>query len=130
MDPILFGPATIQFGTEDLGETKGGGSLNIVTSVIKEPVIGGDVIYDEVPLYGEGIIHKFEFIPGIISDSLLWKDFGELVITGVSYKITLYNCQIFLPKAINFGALQQEVYDINLFFKPDSNGNLYDLEGV
>ena len=124
----LIGPATVTYEGTDIGETHGGGNIEVKTKEVVSPCLGSDVIHAETPLYGIGTINSFELKAKAVSDSLLLYDYGQVIIDGLAYKLTLYNCQVWLPTGFSFGTNDLKPFTLRLFFKPDANGNLYNLE--
>jgi len=114
----IFGPCTITFNGSDIGKTNGGGKITITTTEVKIPVLG-DVLHEESFLYGEGELNKFEISDTVITDSMVSNTYGELILTGDTFQITIPSCKLLLPKSLDFGTNDFRPYTIRFFFKQD-----------
>ena len=124
LDDFFFGTPEIagSAGTPViLPKTAGGGSISLdeityrsLRSQETTKIITG----------GTGVIHFYDWPSSLdISDNPTLYDYGELVIDATRYKITLYNCKLFISPSISFGKNSQESIDVNLVFRPDPSTN-------
>ncbi len=124
LDDLFFGTPKISgsAGTPvTLPKTAGGGSISLdeityrsLRSQETTKIITG----------GTGVIHFYDWPSSLdISDDPTLYDYGELVIDATRYKITLYNCKLFISPSISFGKNSQESIDVNLVFRPDPSTN-------
>lgn len=123
----IFGSCTITHGGADIGKSSGGGSLNIVTSTrIIETL--ADPICAPIAKYGSGTFSMFLPIAGTIGSDIVYTigtnpTFGELIIAGDDFTITMPAAELLWPINIVFGSNILSPFELGFFFKP-SGGNL------
>ena len=124
---IVFGPATIQHGSNDLGKTSGGGSL----ALLYHSYVGLSSGKMQRRCYGgTGTLKLFSLSSTVnIIDSLQFTNYGILTITGTTevFVITLYSCKLFFPDNLSFGTFTQQTFDVTFHFKRNDAGLIYTI---
>jgi len=126
---INFGPVTVTHNGEDLGKTTSGGSITLQTCTRR--TVSARYNKELVIIGAEGVLNMFELAGpiGPLSNSLMLRDFGVLVLQNNMLKITLYSCKVLLsPEFGEFGALTQKPIKLLLIARADDNGNIIKLE--
>ena len=123
----IFGPCTITHDGVDVGESTGGGSLNIVTSERVIETLDGPTC-TPIAKYGTGTIGMFLPIAGTIGADIVYtigtnSTFAELIFAGEDFTITMPSAELLWPIGINFGSNSLSPFELGFFFKP-SSGNL------
>jgi len=118
----IFGPCTIVHNSVNLGDSSGGGSLNIETSEHVVETLDGPIC-EPVAKYGLGTFNMFIPTAGTISANIVLADFASLVLTGDDFVITMLAAKLLWPTIITFGANTLNPFELGFFFKP-SSGNL------
>lgn len=127
----LLGPATVIVAGSSFGNTFGGINLSVVTKTLESPSISGDdYVFVDVPICVKGVLKRAEFEQHLVEDDLERNDFCEVVATGDNYRLTIYNCKLFYPKALSVGTMPQKSFDVNFLGKKDSSGRIYYLEEI
>lgn len=122
----VFGPVSITHSGVDLGKTYKGGSYQFTS--IRKRKAGPTPTFDSIVVGGNGAIKLFEIAQGIvISDNLVFKEYGPLVFTSPDIVITIHNAKIFLPEKLEFGTSILTTFDLDFVFSADSQGRLVTL---
>ena len=123
----IFGPCTITHDGVDVGDSAGGGSLNIVTSERVIETLDGPTC-TPIAKYGTGTINMFLPIAGTIGADIVYTigthaTFAELIFAGEGFTITMPSAELLWPIGISFGSNSLNPFGLGFFFKP-SSGNL------
>ena len=124
---INFGPATVTHDGDDLGDTFGGGSLEL--KQVEDDELKDEFDDDPRVIGGTGRINFYSWPASItISTSRMLKDFAQVVLTcRDDITITLYSCKILLAGTMDVGTNTQKPITCDLVFKPDGSGNVINI---
>ena len=124
----LFGPLTIVHGSTTLPKTFGGVEINIdaMDNQALDPAQR-----DFIVVGGNGAMNFYEWPNSINADSTtLLMDYGEMTLTSVKSKVTLYSCKIWLDTSFSIGKNEQQAIRTKFIFKPNTSGQTFKLEAV
>lgn len=126
MESYIFGPAKITHNGVDLGDTKNGGSIQILAT--SDELVSTTYEVEQISYGVTGTVSFFSFFPTTVTDSLLLYDSGLVVIEGTEFKITLYSAKIYFPKTLSFGTLTHVPCTLTIVGGTDSEGKLFKIE--
>ena len=122
----VFGPAIILHNGVNLGKTHKGGSYNI-TSITKRKA-GPIPEYDSIVVGGNGTIRMFELASQIvITETMLYRDWGTLILTMPFLTLTFHKAKIFYPSKLELGTNAQASLDLDFQFVPAADGKVVTL---
>lgn len=124
---IIFGPAKITRNSTDLGDTYGGGTLNLKTKY-RHPV-GTAYTVEQVAYGGEGELNFYSWNDISINKSVELYDYAELKIETSTATVTLPRCKILLSNSFTIGVNEQQAIKTFLYFTA-SNNILLSITGV
>ncbi|RLG72208.1 MAG: hypothetical protein DRO11_02775 [Methanobacteriota archaeon] len=129
---LLFGPVTVSYNGTDLGKTYGGARLTLEEETVSYIDTSNDLQRLDYATHGEGELRLKEYSGNItLEGDVALEDWGEVVLTGDSYKVTLPSCRLLFPKTLSLGRLRQEPFEVRLVFRRDpASGTLLSMEDL